>query len=204
MIYLAQSQAIRKKKSVKRYGLIFVCQTSRAIHLELVTNKEAKSILAAFQRFAARRGTPRLIISDNEKSFRQMAGFLKDLGLQVLANRAVIQKDFSVEWTFNPPLAAWWGGFYERLIGVTKSALRAFRPQRAHTDEELFTMLVQVEAFVNSRPLLRNDKQVDFLTPAHLVLGHPLIKLAPVPVSPVESLCLAKQYSILQRKINAA
>src|SRR5699024_2940868 len=140
----------------------------------------------------------------NEKSFRQMAGFLKDLGLQVLANRAVIQKEFSVEWTFNPPLAAWWGGFYERLIGVTKSALRAFRPQRADADGEVFTRSVELEAFVNSRPLLRNEKPVHFLTPAHLVLGHPRIKLAPVPVRPAESLCLAKQYSILQRKINAA
>ena len=65
-------------------------------------------------------------------------------------------------------------------------------------------MLVQVEAFVNSRPLFRNDKMFDFLTPAHLVLGRPLMKLAPVPTSPIGSIPLAQQYRILQRKINAA
>ena len=61
-----------------------------------------------------------------------------------------------------------------------------------------------MEAFVNTRPLLRNDKQFDFLTPAHLCLGHPLLKLAPVPTSAVSSPGLAQQYRILQRKLNSA
>ena len=58
------------KQTFKSYILLLTCATTRAIHLELVPDLTVESFIRAFKRFAARRGTPSLIISDNAKTFR--------------------------------------------------------------------------------------------------------------------------------------
>lgn len=79
--------------------------------------------------------------------------------------------EFTLAWTFNPPNAPWWGGHYERIIATVKNALFDFRPQREHTIDELQTVLIQVEALVNSRSLVQHGDEFEVLTPAHLLVG---------------------------------
>ena len=69
-----------------------------------------EAFLRCFKRFAARRGTPLKIISDNSKTFMS-------------ANRELLHiksdpvfKNFFPSYTFNVEKAPWWGGFFERLI----------------------------------------------------------------------------------------
>ena len=57
------------RKEMKRYGIIFTCLSSRAVHLEVVQNMETDSSIQALRRFIARRGNKRLIRCDNGTNF---------------------------------------------------------------------------------------------------------------------------------------
>lgn len=53
----------RRRK--KRWGALFTCLTSRAIHIELVPSLSTDSAIMAIQRMSNCRGTQAEIISDN-------------------------------------------------------------------------------------------------------------------------------------------
>ena len=54
----------------KVYVLLFTCCSVRAVHLELATDLSVDVFIRCLRRFAARRGLPELIISDNAKTFK--------------------------------------------------------------------------------------------------------------------------------------
>ncbi|GFX94875.1 integrase catalytic domain-containing protein [Trichonephila clavipes] len=58
-----------------------------------------------------------------------------------------------IQWKFNPPTAAWWGGFWESLIQMVKKLLRRVLEKASLYYEEIFTILCDIEATINSRPL---------------------------------------------------
>ena len=53
----------------KVYICLFTCASTRAVHLEVVTDLSEETFLQAFRRFAARRSLPRLVISDNASTY---------------------------------------------------------------------------------------------------------------------------------------
>ena len=59
----------RKPTYVKAYVCVFVCLTTKAVHLELVSDLSTEAFLAALRRFVARRGCPYKILSDNGTNF---------------------------------------------------------------------------------------------------------------------------------------
>ena len=61
--------------------------------------------------------------------------------------------DKGIEWRFNPPGASNFGGAWERLIRSARATLEALLGQQTLTDELLMTLLCEVEAILNSRPL---------------------------------------------------
>lgn len=147
----------------KFYILLFTCAVTRAVHLELVTSLSSEITLLALRRFIARRGMPAVIFSDNAKCFCTAADqLLKTFGSD------------SPRWNFSPPRAPWWGGWWERLVGSTKSALKRSIGKRLLSCTELETMLHEVEACLNSRPLTFVGDDIDSgvpLTPSHFLLG---------------------------------
>lgn len=54
----------------KVYITLFTCATSRALHLELVSSLDAPTFLLCLRRFTGRRDLPKLIVSDNAKTFQ--------------------------------------------------------------------------------------------------------------------------------------
>ena len=67
-----------EKKMIKTYVALFTCATSRAVHLELVPNLEAETFLLCLRRFVRRRRLPRLMVSDNAKTFKSEKEHFKD------------------------------------------------------------------------------------------------------------------------------
>jgi len=57
------------------------------------------------------------------------------------------------EWRFIPKRAPWFGGFWERLIGLTKTSLKKTLGRTYATQENLQTIVVQIEGLLNDRPL---------------------------------------------------
>ncbi len=150
----------------KFYVLLFTCAVIRAVHLELVHSLSSGATLLAIRRFIARRGMPSVIMSDNAKGF-------KAASLQLLHEFG----PDGPEWRFIAPRAPWWGGWWERLMGVVKSALRKSVGNRSLTRVELETSLHEVEGCVNSRPLTFTGdvpKSGEPLTPSHFLTGRTL------------------------------
>ena len=160
----------------KRYGCVFTCLTTRAIHIEMIKSLETDSFLNGLRRFMARRGHPRKLWSDNGTNFvgacaelRKGVQELRQSDVQLYCSRK------EVEWIFNPPHASHMGGIWERLIRTIRKTMAAllmtFR-QRL-TDEVLETLLCEVEAIVNSRPITKvtlDTADPTPLTPNHLLL----------------------------------
>ena len=135
------------------------------------------TFLICFRRFAARRGTPSLIVSDNAKTFKSAATFMEKLSkdetfLSVLSGERV-------EWRFNLEHTPWWGGFFERMVGTVKRCLRKLIGNARLSFDELNTFLVEVEGTVNARPLtyLYEEPSSEPLTPSHLMYGRRIITL---------------------------
>lgn len=156
--------------STPAYGLIFTCAVMRAVHLELVPSLKSDDILAAIERFIARRGKPTTFHSDNASSFRRLGGILiKDDEIQKQLGKK------GISWTFIPPLSPWHGGFYERLIQSVKRPLRIALGQNRLDYHNLQTLLTQIEGIINNRPLTYVSEDINDLraiTPAQLLTGY--------------------------------
>ena len=137
----------------KTWVLLITCATSRAVHLELVKSQHTDEVKLALRRFFAIRGTPSLICSDNAKTFHALLNHIPR----------------SVTWRFIPEAAPWWGGFWERMVGVTKRCLKITLHLCNLSHDELAATLYELAFHLNLRPLTTVDDEL--LTPAHLLFG---------------------------------
>lgn len=82
-----------------------------------------------------------------------------------------------IQWKFIPPNSPHWGGLWEAGIKSAKFHIRRVVGNSNLTFEELSTVLAQIEAILNSRPIsaLSNDpSDLSCLTPAHFLIGEPM------------------------------
>ena len=152
----------------KTWICLYTCCVVRAVHLELVMDLTTPTFLRCFKCFIGRRGLPKMMISDNRKTFKAAAKSIGD-----------------VKWTFNIPKAPWWGGVFERLVRSVKRCLKKFLGHARLSYDELLTALVEVEMVLNSRPLtvVSAEDTEEPLTPSHLIVGRRL-RDAPDPQCP--------------------
>lgn len=71
------SYRIRGKRPVKMYVAVFVCFSSKAVHLELVTDLWTEAFLNVLKRFIGRRGLPETLFSDNATDYAAERGVQK-------------------------------------------------------------------------------------------------------------------------------
>ena len=167
----------------KSYIYLFTCAVTRAVHLEVVSDLSEKSFLQAFRRFSSRRSLPQHMISDNASTFLASAETLNDL-FQSPSLKEQLSRQ-GVEWKFIPKRAPWYGGFWERLIGLTKRAIKKTLGRTSITLTELQTLAVEVEAILNDRPITYVSSDCtdeEPLTPSHLLNGRRITSL-PYPIA---------------------
>ena len=161
---------------------LFICLATKAIHLELVSDLSTELFLAAFKRFLSRRGPVTLILSDGGTNF---VGASRELGeIYALLNscefNTALLQEFTprkIEFKRNPPASPNHGGIWESNVKNVKTHLYRIIGMQILTYEELYTLLTQVEAVLNSRPLcvLSSDPSDPIaLTPAHFLHTEPL------------------------------
>ena len=168
----------RGNEEIKVYVCLFTCATSRAVHLEVVADLSTEAFMLAFRRFVSRRSLPQLMMSDNALTYEAAAEELKELfnSDEVLAS---LERQ-GTTWKFIPKRAPWFGGFWERLIGLTKAAIKKTLGRTHVSLEVLQTIVVEVELILNNRPItyLSDDiRDPEPLTPAHLLHGRSLTSL---------------------------
>lgn len=162
------------QEPAKRYGCLFTCLTTRAVHIEVTHSLTSSSFIAAFQRFTSRRGVLEKVYSDNGTNLvsgdRELQSSIR------LWNKGQLSKYMSqheIDWHHNPPYASHMGGTWERLIRSTRKILKALAGEQLLTDEQLVTFITEVEKILNDRPITQvssdpNDPPA--LTPSMLLL----------------------------------
>ena len=169
-----RSSILEITRPEKRWGFLFTCLTTRAVHIEVVPSLDTSSCVMGVERFIARRGTPTTIMSDNGTSF---VGAQKELIACVeswnkLAPAVFVQK--GIKWKFNPPSAPHHGGSWEQLVRSVKRVLYDILGNRRVTEEALRTTLCLVEQSLNARPITAvsfGPLDLEALTPNHFIHG---------------------------------
>lgn len=175
-------QGSRKPTLVKAYIAVFVCMVTKSIHLELVSDMTSAAFIAALQRFVSRRGLIRELHSDNGSNFRGARTELHDLFILFRDYAAVHDIEAfcqtkEIVWHFIPPEAPEFGGLWEAAVKSTKYHLKRILKEKPLSFEEFYTLLTQIEAILNSRPLFScsdDPTEADVITPGHFLINRPM------------------------------
>ncbi|CAB4007627.1 Pro-Pol poly, partial [Paramuricea clavata] len=149
----------------KAYIILFACSLTRALHLDLAKSMEMEEFLLSFKSFVARRGRPEKVYSDNGRTFVGAASWIKKVRSSEKFNDFLAHQ--GITWQFNLSKAPWWGGQFERMVGLVKGALRKSIGKSLLTFTELKEVLLDVEVALNNRPLsyVEDDIQMPLITP---------------------------------------
>lgn len=166
---------MRGAKYFKSYVCVFVCTATKAIHLELTQDLSTDSFIAAFRRFISRRGMIQACYSDNGRNLVGAKNEFFDLA------QKTAQK-LTFEWHFSPPTGSHFNGLAEAGVKMVKSHLIRVVGDQRLSYEEYTTLICQIEAILNSRPLCSQSSDPNDLiplTPGHFLTLEPLNSVIP-------------------------
>ena len=173
--YFGPLKVKRGRTELKRWGCIFTCLNTRAVHLEVVDSLDSGSFLMTFHKFADLRGRPVHLYSDNGTAFvganRELRAAVKTLKSDQISKSLA---DRGIQWHFSPPLAPHHNGAVERIIKDLKRILYAMNQSSVFKEGTLSALLYGVARILNDRPLtpLSDDpRDYDCLTPNSILLG---------------------------------
>ena len=196
------------RKEIKQYGALFTCLASRAIHIETTKSLDTDSFIQALRRFLARRGPVKQIRSDNGTNFVGAQRELRD-ALSEMDNNTIKQTLVrnSIDWIFNPPAASHMGGIWERQIRTVRKVLNQLSKEFGdQLDEESFrTLMTEVEAIVNSRPLTSvstDPSDLNALTPSNILTMKSGVIFPPPGVFQCADIYLRKRWRRVQYLAN--
>ena len=164
-----------RRTTEKRWGFLFTCLTTRAVHVEIVTSMDSNSCVMGVERFVSRRSTPAMIWSGNGTNIIGAGEKLREsIEKWNVVNIAAELAHKGIKWRFNPPSAPHQGGIWKRLVRSFKRVLYTILGTRRLTDGILHTTFYLVENALNSRPftpLSADPCDLNALTPNHFLLG---------------------------------
>ena len=167
-----------RRSEMKRYGALFTCLASRAVHIEVVASMETDSFIMALRRVIARRGNIRTIRSDNGSNFigaeKELSKAFNEMDHTKISNFLQGNGTDWLVWIKNTPTASHMGGVWERQIRSARNILSSLLKThgRSLNDEALSTLMAEVEAVMNSRPLtvelLSDGNSLNPISPSNL------------------------------------
>ena len=199
------------RKELKRYGALFTCMASRAVHIETANSLETDAFINALRRFISLRGPIRLLRSDQGTNFvgakRELKEALQEMDPAHL-QRVLSEEGCDFEFKMNVPSASHRGGVWERQIRTVRSILGSLMDQAGSqlNDESLRTLMCEATAIINSRPLttenLNDPNSPEPLTPNHLLTTKSKIVLPPPGEFQRADLYLRKRWRRVQHLAN--
>lgn len=199
---------VRKYEITKGYIAVFICLATKCIHLEVASDQSTEKFLQAYKRFASRRGAPRELRSDNGTNFVGAKNELERLWemLKSQVGSDLIRKSLAkdgTDWSMVPPYTPHFNGLCEAAVKSAKYHLRRVLESTPFTFEEMNTILCQIEAILNSRPLIPQSDDVNdlnVLTPGHFLIGE---QMTAIPEPNLQHIQLNRldRYQLMQRKV---
>ena len=191
-----------KNREKKSYILLYTCSLSRVIHLELLPDMTATEFIHSFKMFIARRGRPRKVFSDNGKTFAAAATWVRKLMKDEQVHDWLAEQ--RIAWQFNLSRAPWWGGQFERLVGLVKQALYKTLGKGCLYCKELQEVIIDIEIALNNRPLsyIEEDVQMPILTLNSLMFGQPGV-VPEEEIADIDDVVLRKRAKYVKRCKNA-
>ena len=194
------------RKELKRYGVLFTCLVSRAIHIETANSLETDSFILALRRFIARRGPIQELRSDNGSNFvgaeRELRLAISEIHNSRIHNELLAK---NIDWKFNTPTASHTGGVWERQIRTVRRTLAYLLKEfGVRLDDESYrTLVCEVEAIVNSRPLtFASPDDLNPLSPNNLLTMKTTVILPPPGQFQHEDVYMRKRWRRVQYLAN--
>ena len=196
------------RREIKHYGVLFIFMSSRAIHLETAPSLETDAFINVLRRFVARRGNIVELWSDNGSNF---IGALNELTktLQEMDQNSIESKlrQLGISWNFNLPSASNMGGVWERAIRSTRNILAGLLVEHGYylNSDEFHTLLCEVEAILNSRPITSvsgDSGDPEPLTPNHILTLRSSVTVPPPGVFQQADLYMRRRWRRVQYLAN--
>jgi hypothetical protein len=124
-----------------------------------------------------------MMISDNASTYLSAASEIEQLVKSTTVQDTLRYR--GTTWQFIPKRAPWYGGFWERLIGLTKMTMKKVLGRTFVSLTSLQTIVTEIEAVLNDRPITHMSSDIsdpEPLTPAHLLYGRRIVPL-PYPTT---------------------
>ena len=198
---------VRKPTILEAHVCVFVCLSTKAVHLEVVSDQTTPAFLAALQRFIARRGCPQHFYSDNGGNFVGARNSCRKL-YEVLKKQQndddiqhFLATHHEIQWHNIPAYSPHMGGLWEAAVKGMKTHLKRVMGVMRFTFEELTTIICRIEACLNSRPLLpitsHSPDGLPVLTAGHFLTNrNPSIY--PEDPAPLDNLRLLQKWNLCQ------
>ena len=154
--YLGPWMIKEGRKQVKKYGVIFTCLASRAVHLETSSTLETDSFINALRRFICRQGLIRQLRCDRGTNFvgarRELKEAVSELNHDWIRAELLRENCDWIDFRMNVPSASHMGGVWEPQIRSVHSVLTALWQDNGlqQKDEALRTLMCEAEAIINS------------------------------------------------------
>ena len=140
---------------MKKYIVLLTCLTSRAVHLEMTASLDTDAFINALRWFVARRGQVRVMRSDNGTKLVGGNGEHREAIQDWNTNRIETFLQENITLLFNASGASHHGGSWVRLIRSFRRIMLGLLKEQTLSDDGLATLLAEVEAILNGRPLTR-------------------------------------------------
>jgi hypothetical protein len=149
-------------KGEKVWIVLYTCAVYRCVVLDLVRSLDTVTFVQSLERFIADHGRPTTLYSDNGTNFVGARNIFNTLDWKAIEQKSEVNQ---IKWILNPPTAAWWGGFWERMVKSVKELLRRMLGRAKLDYDQLRTILTAVAATINDRPLTTVTEDPEDLTP---------------------------------------
>ena len=196
---------VNKKSKGKAFAVIFNCMLTRAVHIDLSTDYSADKFLLVLRKFAALRGYPASVYSDNgsqlKAAAKKLKSAIKDSDWKTVSEFGA---SVGVQWHFNSADAPWQNGCAESLIKSVKRAIKHAIGDQVLSFSELQTVLMECANLVNERPIGQHPGNPDdgtYLCPNDILLGRSSSRIPGGPFN--EPTDHRKRYEFVQQVVNS-
>ena len=177
-------------QSRKGYIMVITCASTRAVALELTLGLSVEEMTLGFRRFCARMNTvPSYMISDNFSTFKRAAKELVEVFSSPKMHKYLNGR--RIQWQFYVNYCPWWGGFIERMVQTVKKSLRKVVGEARLSYVEFNTILLEIEALINARPITwdyDDPNEPGPISPSDLLYGRSFRQFPPLHEVKVDGL----------------